>query len=105
MKKYFLIIILAAVAFEVAADVLFKKWSLNGRGAFLLIGMVLYAVGTAIWAYSLKFELLSRAISVFTIVNLIAVTIAGFVIFKEDLSLMNKAGFLLGLASIILMEI
>jgi len=105
MKKYFLIIILAAAALEVVADILFKKWSMNGRVILLAAGIGLYIIGTVAWAFSLKFELLSKAISIFTILNLIAVAIAGFVIFKEDLSLTNKIGFVLGIVAIVLIEI
>lgn len=104
MKKYFLLIILAAAALEVVADILFKKWSLSGRTVLLAAGIALYVIGTVIWAYSLKFELLSKAISVFTLLNLIAVAAAGFVIFKEDLSLTNKIGFVLGLVAVVLIE-
>jgi EamA-like transporter family. len=105
MKKYFLLIILAAVALEVVADIFFKKWSMNGRAILLAVGIGLYIIGTVAWAYSLKFELLSKAISIFTILNLIAVAAAGFVIFKEDLSLTNKIGFVFGLIAIVLIEI
>ena len=104
MKKYFLLIIFAAVALEVVADILFKKWSLGDNRAFLIAGLALYAIGTAAWAYSLKFEILAKAISVFTILNLVAVALAGLIIFKEHLSLTNKIGFLLGLAGVILIE-
>ena len=104
MKKYFLFIILAAVALEVVADILFKKWSMNGRAILLAAGIGLYIIGTVAWAFSLKFELLSKAISIFTILNLIAVAIAGFVIFKEDLSFTNKIGFVLGIVAIVLIE-
>ena len=104
MKKYFLIIILAAAALEVVADILFKKWSMNGRAILLAAGIGLYIIGTVAWAFSLKFELLSKAISIFTILNLIAVAIAGFVIFKEDLSFTNKIGFVLGIVAIVLIE-
>jgi len=104
MKKNFLIIILAAAALEVVADILFKKWSMNGRAILLAAGIGLYIIGTVAWAFSLKFELLSKAISIFTILNLIAVAIAGFVIFKEDLSFTNKIGFVLGIVAIVLIE-
>jgi multidrug transporter EmrE-like cation transporter len=104
MKKYFLLIILAAASVEVVADILFKKWSINGKNIFILIGIALYIVGTVIWAFSLKFEMLSKSIAIFSILNLIAVALAGFIIFKEEISFVNKIGFILGLISIILIE-
>ena len=103
MIKPFLIIVFVATLLEVFADILFKKWSVGGKGIFLLIGVSLYTVGTVAWAYSLRFELLSRAISVFTVLNFILVVLAGVIIFKESLSLANKAGIMLGIVSVVLL--
>ena len=105
MQKWFLPLIFLAVLFEVCADVLFKYWSINSRGALLWSGIALYTIGTVIWAYSLKLEYLSKAITIFTVVNLIAVVVVGAMVFKENLSLVNKVGVLLGILSIILLQI
>ena len=71
----------------------------------LAIGLIVYFIGTVFWAVSLKYEFLSKAISVFTILNLIIVSLAGVIIFKEDLSVVNKIGIALGALSIILVEL
>lgn len=105
MQRWFLGFILLAVVFEVAADVLFKYWSINSRGLLLWSGIGLYAVGTVIWAYSLKLEYLSKAITIFTVVNLIAVVLVGVFLFKESLSLTNKIGIFLGILSVILIQL
>ena len=105
MNKWFITLIVLAVAFEVTADILFKYWTLNARNIFLWGGVILYSVGTVIWAYSLKFEYLSKAITVFTIFNLIAVVLAGLFIFDEHLSLINKIGILLGIVSVVLIQL
>ena len=101
----FLLLLLGAVLLETVADVLFKASYLQHKTVFLIVGVVLYTVGTLIWASSLRFEYLSKAISIFTVLNLIAVLLAGLVIFKEHLSLINKFGVLLGLISVILMQL
>lgn len=100
----FFILIAAATLFEVAGDVLFKKWSLEHRAVWLTLGLVIYFVGTAFWAYSLKYELLSRAISIFTVVNLVAIVLVGVLFFNEELSIINKLGIALGVLSVILVE-
>ena len=104
-KYIFLILITLAVALEVAADVLFKKWSLGSKSYLLIIGLVIYIVGTTFWAYSLKYGHLSKAISIFAILNLIILVLIGVFVFKEDLSLTNKIGIILGIIGIILIEI
>lgn len=105
IKILFLILIIIATIFEVIGDIFFKKWALENNRYLLLIGLVIYFIGTIIWAISLKFEFLSKAISIFTILNLILVVLVGILIFKEDISLVNKISILLGIISVILIEI
>ncbi|MEK7635850.1 MAG: EamA family transporter [Patescibacteria group bacterium] len=93
-----------AVALEIVADVLFKKWSLGNKNYLLIAGLAIYMIGTFFWAYSLKFEHLSKAISVFAVLNLIILVLVGVFIFKENLSLVNKIGIILGIIGIILIE-
>ncbi len=105
MKIIFFALISVAVIFEAIADFYFKKWSIENKTSLFSIGVVLYTVGTFIWAYSLKYEFLSKAISIFTVLNLIIIVLVGVFFFKEDLSLLNKLGIMLGVASIFLMQI
>ena len=94
-----------AVALEVMGDIYFKKWSLESKNALLIIGLLIYFIGTIFWAISLKYEYLSRAISIFTILNLVVVSLVGVLYFKENLSLLNKIGISLGILSVLLMEL
>jgi len=105
MRMYFFILIFGAVIFEVIADTLFKSWSLGGRNVFFWCGIGMYTIGTFVWAYSLKFEFLSKAISIFTILNLIAVVLIGMLYFKENLTIANKIGIVLGVASVVLLQL
>lgn len=104
-KLIFLILLFIAVLLEVFSDILFKKWSLGSKNSFLVIGLIIYMIGTAFWAVSLKYEFLSKAISVFAVLNLIVLVLVGIVYFKEDLSFVNKIGIGLGVLSVILIEI
>lgn len=105
MNRWFIILIMFAVIFEVIADILFKYWTINTKNLLLIGGVILYSIGTVIWAYSLKYEYLSKAITIFTIINLIAVVLVGLLIFKEDISMINKIGLILGIVSVILIQI
>lgn len=103
-KLVFFGLVALAVALEIAADILLKKWSIESRTAFLAIGLLVYFIGTVFWAVSLKYEHLSKAISLFTIFNLMCIALVGVFYFKEDLSLTNKIGIALGLVSVFLIE-
>ena len=104
-RATFLTLIALAVAFEVVADVLFKKWAMENRGQLLAIGLALYFIGTVFWAISLRHDLLSRAVTVFTVANLIAVVLAGVLIFGEELTTLQRIGIGLGVLSVLLLEL
>jgi small multidrug resistance pump len=104
IKIMFFCLIAVAVAFEVVGDVFFKRWSIEGKNVLLAVGLLIYFIGTVFWAVSLKYEYLSKAISVFTVMNLVIVALVGMIYFKEDLSSINKLGIALGVLSVILIE-
>jgi multidrug transporter EmrE-like cation transporter len=105
LKFIFFGLITLAVALEVVGDIFFKKWSINNKNILLYAGLLIYFIGTVFWAVSLKYEYLSKAISVFTVMNLIIIVLVGVLYFKEDLSLINKFGIGLGILSVVLIEI
>ena len=105
LRSIFFGLIALAVAFEVVGDILFKKWASDSKNILLYAGLLIYFVGTIFWAVSLKYEYLSKAISIFTVVNLIVVVLVGVLYFKEDLSLINKVGIGLGILSVIFIEV
>lgn len=104
-KIIFFILIFLAAIIESSGDIILKKWALEGKQLFFLFGLIAYFLAAVVWAFSLKYEFLSKAVSVVTILNLIIVVLVGVLYFKEDLSLVNKLGILLGITSVILIEI
>lgn len=105
LKYLFFAFILLAVGLEIIADILFKKWATENTNLLLITGLLLYFLGTAFWAFSLKYEFLSKAISIFSVLNLIIVALVGIFYFKEDITILNKIGIALGVLSIILIEL
>ncbi|EKE11485.1 MAG: hypothetical protein ACD_15C00074G0002 [uncultured bacterium] len=101
---FFVLVILAAIL-EASGDIILKKWATDQKQFLFVLGIIVYFVATVIWAFSLKYEFLSKAISIITILNLIIVVLVGVLYFKEDLSNINKVGILLGILSVILIEI
>jgi multidrug transporter EmrE-like cation transporter len=104
-KLVFFGLTFVAVALEVVGDVFLKKWAIQSKDILLWLGLLIYMVGSIFWIISLKFETLSKAISIFTILNLIVVVLVGVMYFKEDLSVTNKIGIALGVLSILLIEL
>ena len=100
----FFSLVTVAVLIEAAADVLFKKWAIGGSTTSLVLGLLAYTVGTVFWAVSLKVEFLSKAIVLFTLLNLVIVALMGVILFQEQLSFTNKMGIVLAFVSIVLLE-
>ncbi len=105
MKYVFLILIALAAAGEAFGDVILKKWAIEGKLAVFVFGIAVYFIATVIWAFSLKYEFLSKAISVITVLNMLIVVLVGVLYFKEDLSAINKIGIALGVLSVVLIEV
>lgn len=101
----FLGLLFLAVILESVADISFKFSYLQNKPLYLWGGIILYTIGTIIWALSLRYEFLSKAISLFSVINLIVVILVGIIVFKEDLSVINKIGVGVGILSVILMQI
>ena len=104
LKLFFLALIIIGVALEVAGDVFFKWWAIENKTMLLVVGLLIYFTGAAFWAVSLKYGPLSKAITIFTVLNLIAVVLIGVFFFKENLTILNKIGVALGVLSVLLME-
>lgn len=104
-KYSFFGLIIIAVTLEIIGDIFFKKWALENHQWLLYLGLLIYFCGTIFWAFCLKQEFLSKAVSIFTVINLIAVVLVGTLYFQEELSLINKIGIGLGILSVILIEV
>jgi multidrug transporter EmrE-like cation transporter len=105
MKPISRTLLLVAIFFEAVADVLFKEWSIDNKAFYLVAGLAIYFISTVGWAYSLRHNLLSKAITIFTVLNLLLVLLAGYFIFNERLSTPNKVGVVLGVISVILLQV
>lgn len=103
-KILFWMFTLLGVGLEIVGDVFFKKWTIGGKPLLMWVGFVIYAAGALFWAFSLKYEMLSKAISIFTILNLVIVALIGIIFFKENISALSKFGIVLGIISIVLIE-
>lgn len=105
LKLTFFALIALAIIFEVTADIIFKQWSITKSNTLVSVGFIIYTIGTVFWIISLRYEGLAKAISLFTVLNLIIIAAVGIVLFKEHLSLVNKLGIALGIISVILLEL
>jgi len=105
MKYLFLALVIVASLFEAFGDILLKQWSLLHSKLYFVMGIVVYVIAIVFWAVALKYETLSRAIVVATLINVVVVLLFGVLILRENISSVNKLGILLGFVAIVLLEI
>lgn len=99
-----LILILVGAAVEVFADIFFKIWNDKGGNHLIIVGILLYLIGTGCWVLSLKYLTFTKSGVIFLLLNIILLSLTGLLFFKDDLSIINKVGILLGIVSIIMVE-
>ena len=105
MKLAFYSLLSVTILFEVVGDIFLKQWTRGNRSSVFMVGVALYVAATLFWAFSLRYDFLSRAISLFMVSNMLAVVLAGILIFGEQLSLANKIGIGFGVVSLILLGV
>lgn len=99
-----LILIIIGASIEVFADIFFKMWSDKGGNYLIVAGILLYLIGTGCWVTSLKYETFTKSGVIFLLLNITLLSLTGVFFFKEDISTINKIGILLGIVSIIMVE-
>lgn len=105
MNNIFIVLILAVALLEIGGDILFKEWVIRNDALFIILGVILYMLATIVWAFSLKFQNLSRAVVIFAVLTLIVGVLVGVFIYKEDMTVLQIVGVICGLASIVLLEL
>ena len=104
-RLVFLGLMALGIILEVSGDIFLKKWANDGRRWGFVTGFLLYLLGSIGWAWSLKYEGLSKAVTIFMLANVILALMAGHMIFGERLSPWNWLGVGLACAAIILCEV
>jgi drug/metabolite transporter (DMT)-like permease len=100
------VIIIGIVITETLADYCLKRWSLNtSQWGFFVAGMLIYAVGVAVWALCMQWEDLTWLSIMYSVIALIALFLAGILFFHEKITLQNGIGLILSIIIIILMNL
>jgi drug/metabolite transporter (DMT)-like permease len=92
--KMWILLIIGAVL-EVAGDIFLKKQQLAA-------GLGIYFLGSCFWAWSLRETTLSKAIVLFTVLNLLLVVAVGVWHFQEVVTFKQWVGIGFALCAVIL---
>ncbi len=86
-------------------DIVMKKWVAMSNAWFYVIGLVIYLAGLNFLAQSFKYENMAIASMIFVIFNVVTLAMVSWIYFKERLSFFGVVGIVLGIASIIVLEV
>ena len=102
MNKFIaFLLLISGLLVDLAGDYFMKKWALSDNLRFILIGLLTFAIANVFWAYTLKYEAMSKIFVYYSVLVLIAGVILGTFIFKEKLLLINWVGVLLAIIGMI----
>jgi multidrug transporter EmrE-like cation transporter len=99
-----LILIIGAISLT-AGDILMKDWVNSSKGLFYVIGLLCYLIGMIFLAQSFKYKNIAIASLMLIFFNIIILYFVSWLWFKEPVSLLKSIGMILGLISVVIMEI
>jgi drug/metabolite transporter (DMT)-like permease len=107
MNRYTIILLTAAACFAAMGQVLFRVGA-RGQETFLafinlpiLLGLIVYAIGTMIWIFVLSQETLIHVYA-FTALTFVLVYLGGIVLLNERIDMINGLGVVLVLLGLYL---
>lgn len=92
------------LAFDILGDYAAKRWSLVSTNLMMAPVIAAYAISGILWAVSLKYGLLSKGTLLINLLNVLVMVALGVLVFREQLTIVNKVGIILSLLSIYLIQ-
>jgi drug/metabolite transporter (DMT)-like permease len=86
-------------------DIFIKYWLTNQKPSFFIIGIAIWTIGLLFLAYSFRFKNMAVASTMMVILNSIFLIFVSWLFFKEQISLIQLLGIILGLIGLYLLEI
>jgi multidrug transporter EmrE-like cation transporter len=105
-KEYILfwIFIVLGTFLESVGDVAFRYATIHHKEFYRYTGYIIYILGSASWAISLKYHELTKGLIVFIALNVLMVAVASRYMFAEHLNANQMIGILFVLAGIFFVE-
>ena len=99
------LILLAGGFFLTIGDIFAKKWVLTESPYLFVSVLFLYLVGLNFLVFSYRYKEIAPASITLEIFNVILLAIVGTYLYKERISRTEIAGIVLGILSVIIMEL
>jgi multidrug transporter EmrE-like cation transporter len=87
-----------------AGDIILKRWVATSFGFYYVVGILLYFISLNILAYTYKFEDIAVASLVMVLFNILTLTVIGYFVFKENITIYEITGIALGITAMMFLE-
>ena len=99
-----LILVLVGGLVLTVGDIFMKQWSLNDNWLTFLTGMGVWIIGLVCLAFSFKTKNIAVASLIFSLSNVILLTLVSWLYYKEPLTTTQIIGMVLGTSAVIFLE-
>ena len=100
------VLLVLVVAFEAAADVFAKAWSVKGGIVLAVTALTLYVVDNMFWLFALRGGAgLARGGILFSVASALLAALIGIFVFRETLTATQTIGVIVGLAAVGLLSL
>ena len=86
-------------------DILMRFWMENNHYSLFVLGIMVYVVGEVLMAFSFKYQNIAVASIMTVIFNILALTLLSYFAFGDKMNTLTIVGMLLGIASVVVLEI
>lgn len=86
-------------------DVFMKQWSFNNNWLTFSIGLLTWTIGLVFLAFSFKYKNIAVASLIFSLSNVIFLTLLSWIYYKEALTTYQLIGMIIGVVSVIFLEL
>jgi multidrug transporter EmrE-like cation transporter len=100
-----LLLVLIGGVILTIGDVFMKQWSSNNSWLTFAIGLLTWSVGLVFLAFSFKYKNIAVASLIFSLSNVIFLTLLSWLYYKETLTTYQIIGMLIGIVAVIFLEL
>ena len=105
MNIFAIVLIFVGGLVLTVGDLIMKRWVGNGSLSLYFLGLGVYLIGMVFLSQSFRFKNIAVASLMLVLFNIISLLLVSWFIYQEKLSLIQIIGVLLGLISIIILEL
>ncbi len=99
-----LILVLIGGLILTIGDIVFKNWAISNNWVTFFFGLSIWTIGLVFLAFSFKYKNIAIASLIFSLSNVILLTLMSWLYYDEGLTTTQFIGIVLGIIAVIFLE-